>query len=435
MNQAARKALFIFFVALFVIATPTLVLYAQGYRINWPLEPGKKLVVMTGGFFLKTSPKQADIYVNGKLQDQTDFFFGSALLENFLPRQYQLEVKKTGYQSWEKTLEIKEKEVTEIRNINLFPDRITFAAVEKNADNALASPDKKKIALLGKDDDGWVLKLYDINKGVTSKLAQENDFSGKGAEFNGWKWSDDSKIINISAIVNKINGNYTISIEKNPPQLIKDTGTATSTEEIVSRSVNGNKYYLGKDGFIFKKDPAQNISKIGTAPLAIDPVAKYRLWVFGDYYFISKNSELYIKTPFSNSFKKLFDGLSSDIKLSPDGGRIVYSSDSEIWIYFMKNKNDQPSENEGNDLFIARLSEKIMDCDWYNSDYLIFTAGNDIKTAEIDTRSNVNIATLSNFSDIDNSGNYQNAHLIWNGDQKSAYVYLNTTFYKSEPIQ
>lgn len=83
---------------MFLLIAPSIVLYSQGYRIDFE----NKKITQTGGLFLKISPKQADIYLNGKLSRKTDFFFGSALIENLLPKKYKLEIKKTGYQSWKK---------------------------------------------------------------------------------------------------------------------------------------------------------------------------------------------------------------------------------------------------------------------------------------------------------------------------------------------
>jgi len=436
MSRNFRTFLFIFFVSVFVIVTPSLVLYAQGYRINWPLEPGKKLVVKTGGFFVKTTPKQADVYINGKLREQTDFFFGSALLENFLPRQYQVEIKKTGYQTWGKNLEIKEKEVTEIRNVTLFPEHLAIAAVEKNVFDALISPDGKKIALREQDDNGWNLKLYDTAKGVISKLAGERDFSAKGAQLSHWSWKSDSKNINIDTTANGVGTGYAISIEKNPARISKSAAvSSTSTEETTAKEINGNKYYLNQDGFIYKKDPSGNAVRIGGAQITVAPDAKYRLWVFGDYYFIAKNSELYVLKPGTESLEKIFDNLSSDMKLSPDGKKAVYASESEIWVFFLKDKTDQPTTIGGNGIFITRLSEKISNCDWYNSDYIIFTAGGMIKTAEIDNRDKINIASLANFSGLDSAADAQKTQLIWDGEQKSAYLFFGNTLYKSQPIQ
>ncbi len=434
MSRKFRTFLFIFFVMMFVIATPCLVLYAQGYRLNWPLESGKKLIVMTGGLFVKTQPKQADIYVNGKLEDQTDFFFGSALVENLLPRPYQIEIKKSGYQPWQKTLEIKEKEVTEIRNITLFPEHTAFDAVEKNASGALISADGQKIVLRGQDDNGWNLKLYDISKGVTSKLAGEKDFSAKGAQFNDWSWTD-AKTISISVFANNATSSYSIAIDKNPARLSKNpAANASSTPEIASAESNGNAYSLDKDGFIIKKDFTGNTSKASAAQIAIGPNAKYRMQVFNDYYFVSKNSELYVAKPGSDSFEKIFDNLSSTPKLSPDGKKVVYASDSEIWLYFIKDKTDPPQFTAGNKVFIARLSEKISKCDWLNSDYLIFAAGGAIETAETDNRDKINTAGLVKFAALDNAADIQKAQFLWDGQQNSIYLFLGSTLYKSQPI-
>lgn len=435
MTRKTRTFLFIFFVLLFAIAVPSLVFYAQGYRVNWPLEPGKNLVVMTGGLYVETTPKQASIYVNDKLKKQTDFFLGSALVENLVPRQYRVQVKKAGYQTWQKNLEIKGRAVTEAINIFLFPEEVTFSAVEKNVSEALVSPDGQKIALRGQDDNGWNLKLYDVGKSVTSKLAGERDLSAKGTTFVDWKWQIDSKKLDVSASSTVAVGDYTIMTDKNPAQVSKIKTATTTAEQIASTELDGNSYYIGPDGSISKKDSSSNITKISPATITISPDSKYRLWVFNDYYFVSKDSELYVLKPGTDSFEKIFNELVSDVKISPDNKKVVYASGSEIWIFFLKDESGQPVAKAGDQIFIARLSEKIANCDWFNSDYLILTAGNTIKTAEIDNRDKVNIVDLAKFSAIDNSADGSKVKLFWNSEQKSAYLFLGSALYKSQPIQ
>jgi len=53
------------------------------------------MIVKTGGLFIKALPKQANLYINGDFIKKTDFFFGSTLVENLLPRTYKVELKKT----------------------------------------------------------------------------------------------------------------------------------------------------------------------------------------------------------------------------------------------------------------------------------------------------------------------------------------------------
>jgi hypothetical protein len=117
MTKKDRTILFYSFFFLFLVIASISVLYSQGYRFD---TKNFKLV-KTGGIFIQTEPKQAQIFIDGKLTKKTDFFIGSALISKLLPREYQIRVEKEGFLAWEKTLEVKEKEVTEAKNIVLFP--------------------------------------------------------------------------------------------------------------------------------------------------------------------------------------------------------------------------------------------------------------------------------------------------------------------------
>src|SRR5512136_336523 len=117
MTKKSRTILFSICVFLFLVIASISVLYSQGYRFDF----ADKKLTQTGGFYIKTNPKQAYIYLNGESEKKTDFLFGSALIENLIPKKYKIEAKKEGYQSWEKTLEIKEKEVTEAKYVMLLP--------------------------------------------------------------------------------------------------------------------------------------------------------------------------------------------------------------------------------------------------------------------------------------------------------------------------
>jgi len=47
--------------------------YSQGYRLNLSDTNGK-LLVKTGGLFIKAEPKQCAIYINGKLTEKPTCF-------------------------------------------------------------------------------------------------------------------------------------------------------------------------------------------------------------------------------------------------------------------------------------------------------------------------------------------------------------------------
>lgn len=441
MNYIVRKTLFTFFVLLFIVAAPSLVLYAQGYRLNLPYTSGAKLIVKTGGVFLKVTPKQADIYINGNLSKQTDFFFGSSLVENLLPRKYNIEVKKTGYKSWSKNLEVKEKEVTEARNILLFPEKLAFSAVEKNVEDIMANPDQTKIAVKEDNIDGWNLRLYDLASGVTTKLADEGDFSAKDATMAGWEWINDSQALKVPVTANNKTVNYAIATDKTPAKITKlaDIDTAknsTTTTDLAADTANGSDYELRQDGCIYRKTAQGQPEKISEAKMEINAGAAYKLRVIRDYYFVGNGSALYVLAPGAKDFKKIFDGPTLDIEISPDGKKAVYASNSEIWVFFLDDKTDQPTARAGDNEFVIRLSEKISDCHWLNSDYLIFVAGKAVKTAEIDTRDRVNIIDLAKISDITGGDqNTDDARLYWDSNGKTAYIFANKVLYRSVPIE
>jgi len=123
MNKKTRTILFFICVFLFALTAPSVILYSQGYRFDFET----KKVVQTGGLYFKVAPRSAQVYINGKLKDTTSIFTNSSLIENLLPKTYYIEIKKDGYHSWQKTLEVNERQVTEAKNIILIPQDVNFA--------------------------------------------------------------------------------------------------------------------------------------------------------------------------------------------------------------------------------------------------------------------------------------------------------------------
>src|SRR3989344_2475410 len=110
MTKKTRNLLFIILALLFLIVAPLTVFYSLGWRIDW----NNKKIVKPGILYFKVWPRGVQIYINGVLKKKTDFFFGSALIENLIPKKYKVEVKKEGFQVWNKNLEISEGMATEL---------------------------------------------------------------------------------------------------------------------------------------------------------------------------------------------------------------------------------------------------------------------------------------------------------------------------------
>jgi hypothetical protein len=167
MKKKTRTILFIACVLTFLLATPGVVLYSQGYRFDFE----EKELTTKGGLYCRILPKKADLYINEQFIESTSIFANSVFLNDLAPGEYQIEIKKEGYYSWEKTLEVKEKQVAQAKNIILFPKEIEIEEIlleesddilekmgieeekeipeileETDFNDFLFSPDKKKIA-------------------------------------------------------------------------------------------------------------------------------------------------------------------------------------------------------------------------------------------------------------------------------------------------
>ena len=400
-----------------------MIFYSSGYRIDWNPPQNGKRIVQTGGLFLKIEPKQASIFLNGKLSKKTDFFFGSALIENLLPKEYSIKVSKDGYFSWEKKLTVKEKEVAEGKRIVLIPENLNSDDISKNVENFWMSPDDKKIVLKETSNDTnsrWSLKLYDLERNVKSQLISENEVYSKGADFISLEWSEDSKEIYLNVAIKEQEKSFIIKPDKSPITLTPKTIIEPPKNTIASKKINNETYYLDINGNLFR-----NNDKLNRDPFPVKQETEYVLYVFQDapaFIFLEENGILYLFNNDSKSFEKFFDGIKG-LSLSPDQRKLAYFSDSEILILFLKEKNEQPTKKAGEKMSLIRLSEKIRDCVWLNSDYVIFSVGDKIKISEIDERDRINVVDLNG---------YKEPEIFFNKTNKKLYILSEGTLYQPE---
>jgi len=102
-----RRIMFWFFVLVFVVTWPLLMLYTFGISI----QPDRKTpVVRTGIVSVESLPGRADLFVNGKDEKKTT----PAVIENLNPGTYSLELRKEGFESWQAEVSIFADSVTKV---------------------------------------------------------------------------------------------------------------------------------------------------------------------------------------------------------------------------------------------------------------------------------------------------------------------------------
>ncbi|MBI3313166.1 MAG: PEGA domain-containing protein [Candidatus Omnitrophica bacterium] len=115
MLRLLRKIMFYVFVALYLVVTPYVILYALGYSIN----PKEKAFVKTGLISVVSVPRGAGIFVQGrKFSHRTP-----AVINDLLPGRYHVRLQRKGYEPWEREIEILPEKATQIEPALLLPQK------------------------------------------------------------------------------------------------------------------------------------------------------------------------------------------------------------------------------------------------------------------------------------------------------------------------
>lgn len=103
---AIRKALFFFFVGIFLISAPLVVLYTAGYRFNRT----NNTVSQTGTLSIASTPRGATTHVNGEdINDATP-----AVLQRLSSGTRTVKLVKNGYHDWERRITVESGSTTYI---------------------------------------------------------------------------------------------------------------------------------------------------------------------------------------------------------------------------------------------------------------------------------------------------------------------------------
>lgn len=189
MTKKRRRFIFWIFVALFIIASIAIILYAQG----WRFDLNSLKLTRTGGIFIKTSTSEAKIYINDRYIGSTSGILNyTKLIDDLIPKNYNIFIYKEGYYPWNKAVEVKNGLVTELFYVILFPleikkDKIAELPMQ-NVYNF--SIDNQNIKIINAKK-SRIAKTYDIN----GKFISNENFSTKGVPAIGWKTATSTELI------------------------------------------------------------------------------------------------------------------------------------------------------------------------------------------------------------------------------------------------
>lgn len=120
MRRSGRRAIFYFLIAVFIVVTPAVVLYAIGYGIDLT----ERSLTRTGGFFVKTNAAGIKVLIDGIPRVETNFISRGALITGLLPGLYAVQIEKDGVSPWRKSVEIQKQLIQEFRSVILVPEEL-----------------------------------------------------------------------------------------------------------------------------------------------------------------------------------------------------------------------------------------------------------------------------------------------------------------------
>lgn len=262
MTKRQRTILFLLAAFLFLLATPSVILYSQGWRIDWD----EKTVTHTGGMYIRAVPSRALIFLNDEFVKRTDLFFDSSLVTNLLPGTYSVRIEKEGYIPWTKALLIEKAQVTEAKHVILFPEQLQFQTLFSNVMFASLSPDASLFAFQKKLDAAtWELTSFDIANNQEKVLFEAPEKS----QLNDIQWAPDS-----STLVLKF-------LQDNEEQQIRlnTRGNETVTEAKLPQEA---ELQAQKEAELQADEVAEERSSASTLPSGISSPDKRKLLILTD---------------------------------------------------------------------------------------------------------------------------------------------------------
>ena len=136
MTRRTRRILFYFLVALFVFVGSSVVLYADGWRLDLSTFHTEKV----GGISVRAFPQNAAIALDGKdMPNQSNFLSHGTLISNLFPKNYALGLSLEGYNAWKENAAVDPSLVVEMKYAVLVPRVSTAVATTSDITNFFAT--------------------------------------------------------------------------------------------------------------------------------------------------------------------------------------------------------------------------------------------------------------------------------------------------------
>ncbi|MCC7522326.1 PEGA domain-containing protein [Candidatus Uhrbacteria bacterium] len=408
------------FIAVFIVAAPTLIFYTSGYRFN----PNKNTIERNGTLILDTEPGNALIELTGNVSNMRT----PETLQSMAPGPYRIRFTLDGYHPWEKTLEIKPEQVTFANTVMLWKDtdpallRTTEATrITSNNDGDLAAAyDYQNHTIQFLSANGSLLGSLPLPKTLptsTGMLLRWNQ-SGTSVLINGRSTDDVGVLVNsdrrtpaevLPAGVYFWNGNTLIGHGK-ARSYILESRQGSLESEVLTDAQRGHL-----DGLTLQHNTSTDTLVIRSGSIL------HQLYSLpnGDWQFAGKaqpyqllkdgNRWLAVRIRATGNESRRITGDEPRWLQDSNIPTAIFLNGNELWVW----------ELDKEPVLISRQSEQFIQAVWHPKGTTIFAAiGKTVYAIELDDRSGRIWTPLASFDRIEDVA-YLNGSLVIAAEQNN----------------
>lgn len=437
-----HKFRFFFFLAAcisFLCITTGVLLYVYGYRFSF--ERG--IFIYSGSITVKPTPEEVSIFIDGEEvpKSKAGILNQSYLISGLLPGKHFLEVKADNYHSWSKDVIVQSGISTEFWNVFLVEQNI-----QKN--DLKGSEDTRQMYPAPEDTDLMIL-AQENNDGVKVVLAntEEGDEEEETiATFPGYRllpqgskenieWSPNEQYLLVPLLKNGQRDTAYVHLdeEEEPTLLSSITGKMNITNlrwnprerrqffyregntliqtnikdeelEYITRFENILAYdlsqdflfYLKTDGFVYRiplsATNENSAVQITRSPLPLSETDKMTMIAYNQTRLTLQNEtrgELWLYNRFGSEvfFERILSADAKGAQFSNDGKKLLYFTDSQAYIYYLRDWKVQPIRNRGDIQPLIRLANNLAFPQWsFDYEHVLYVADGRVKIIELDNR-------------------------------------------------
>lgn len=449
MAKSFRRVFFWSLVAFFFFSAPFAVLYALGYRYH----ADRGIFVYTGSITIKSNPTDnVSIRLNGKdVSADISTLNRSFTVGGLKPGKYRIDVSAPGFTSWSKEAIVSSGVSTEFWNVLLPRESYTETRfpIPAGSLQAFPSPKADRIAFLASQNDETTVDILDRDTGTLTQVFSSVDFdvNRDSSLIQSVSWSNrDEKLLLIHVLAKNSSIPTVFMVHSG-------TGEATDLRDVVEGGrIDDARWDPSKNAIVVlsgrilsevmaaapweNRHIADNIESFdffdtniavlsfGTSILSFFPSSRpenrTQLTTMSPDGFsptLSENSPRYSLVAYdrtrmailnrstgdcflwnSGESSESFSQLSSEargIQFSDDGKKTLYWTDWEIFSFFTRKWEVQPSRAEGDRIDVGRFSEPIRNVQWSKDyEHVLFSSANEVLMTELDGRGGRNLSTI-----------------------------------------